>query len=325
MSQPSPLAKGSGKKTKGKRASIDHVQPPPTSSSSPSSTVSAHTKESTPAKRAKHVDATSAIVSPLDASGQKKKRKGKKQKKDEEEPVTDLSPLSAPSPHFTNDTTQVSVQHETAGEEGEMEEETDHEVFAGQGEFSSADDTAITSTTATATVTTAKNKKERVDVKALSSEELEAYKQAQARRGVIYISRVPPFMRPVKLRHMLSQYGEVDRIWLRPEDDSARKRRLQKGGSRKRNYCEGWVEFLDKKMARRVAESLNATPIGGKKGSFHYDDLWTLKYLPKFKWHNLTERVAYDRAVREKRIQAEMQQVQKESLLYVEQATKAQR
>lgn len=321
MSQASPLTKGSGKKKKGKRGTIDRVQPP-TSSSSPS-IVSALTVESAPAKRSKHVDATSATVSPLATSGQKK-NKGKTQKKakedeDEDEAVVDSAVLSALA---TNDSAEVSVQSETVSEEGEMEEETDHEVFAGQGEFSSADDT--TTTSGNTSVTTTK-KKERVDIKALSPEELEAHKQAQARRGVIYISRVPPFMRPVKLRHLLSHYGEVDRIWLRPEDDSARKKRLQKGGSRKRNYCEGWVEFLDKKIARRVAESLNATPIGGKKGSFHYDDLWTLKYLPKFKWHNLTERVAYDRAVREKRIQAEMQQVQKESLLYVEQATRAQR
>lgn len=36
---------------------------------------------------------------------------------------------------------------------------------------------------------------------------------------------------------------------------------------------------------------LNAQPIGGKKGTRWRDDVWTMKYLPKFKWHMLTEQV----------------------------------
>lgn len=35
--------------------------------------------------------------------------------------------------------------------------------------------------------------------------------------GVIYLSRVPPFMKPHKLKHLLSPYGTVGRIYLRPE------------------------------------------------------------------------------------------------------------
>lgn len=36
---------------------------------------------------------------------------------------------------------------------------------------------------------------------------------------------------------------------------------------------------------------LNAQPIGGKKGTRWRDDIWTMKYLPKFKWNMLTEQV----------------------------------
>lgn len=36
---------------------------------------------------------------------------------------------------------------------------------------------------------------------------------------------------------------------------------------------------------------LNAQSIGGKKGTRWRDDVWTMKYLPKFKWHMLTEQV----------------------------------
>jgi hypothetical protein len=47
---------------------------------------------------------------------------------------------------------------------------------------------------------------------------------------------------------------------------AARKKRLAFGGNRKRKFTEGWVEFLDKKIARRVATALNGQPIGAPRG-----------------------------------------------------------
>lgn len=61
--------------------------------------------------------------------------------------------------------------------------------------------------------------------------------------------------------------------------------------TKKPHYTEGWVEFRDKRVARSVAEMMNAQPIGGKKGTRWRDDIWTMKYLPKFKWYMLTEQV----------------------------------
>ena len=34
--------------------------------------------------------------------------------------------------------------------------------------------------------------------------------------GVCYLSRIPPNMDPASLRHILSQYGEINRIYLSP-------------------------------------------------------------------------------------------------------------
>ena len=61
--------------------------------------------------------------------------------------------------------------------------------------------------------------------------------------------------------------------------------------TKKVHYTEGWVEFVDKRIARSVADMLNAKTIGGKKGNRWRDDIWTMKYLPKFKWNMLTEQV----------------------------------
>ena len=35
--------------------------------------------------------------------------------------------------------------------------------------------------------------------------------------GVVYLSRIPPFMKPIKVRQLLSEYGEVGRVFLQPE------------------------------------------------------------------------------------------------------------
>ena len=61
--------------------------------------------------------------------------------------------------------------------------------------------------------------------------------------------------------------------------------------SKQTRFIEGWVEFADKKVARSVAGLLNAQPIGGKRGSRYTDDVWTMKYLPKFKWNMLSEQL----------------------------------
>lgn len=51
------------------------------------------------------------------------------------------------------------------------------------------------------------------------------------------------------------------------------------------------MEFEDKAVAKRVAALLNGQQMGGPRRSAYHYDLWTLKYLPKFKWDHLTEEI----------------------------------
>ncbi|KAL6069913.1 Activator of basal transcription 1 [Balamuthia mandrillaris] len=172
--------------------------------------------------------------------------------------------------------------------------------------------------------TAPQNKKKKVlKSSALSKKKLEKFRKTKERKGIVYLSRIPPFMKPEKLRHLLSHYGTVERIYLTPEDPRKRNHRKKRGGNKKQNWTDGWVEFADKKVAKQVALSLNNTPIGGNKRNFYYYDLWNLKYLPNFKWNHLTEKLAYQRSVREKKRLAEITQVKRENneyMLKVEQA-----
>lgn len=117
------------------------------------------------------------------------------------------------------------------------------------------------------------------------------------------VSRVPPFMKPNKMRSIFEVYGVVTRLYLAEEDTETKRKRKESGGNASKQFKEGWIEFSEKKIAKqvqnnflfllsssfkaayycKVAESLNNTNIGGKKGSFYHDDIWNLKYLSGFK------------------------------------------
>ncbi|KAI8852604.1 hypothetical protein BC829DRAFT_368163 [Chytridium lagenaria] len=142
------------------------------------------------------------------------------------------------------------------------------------------------------------------------------------RTGVCYLSRIPPFMKPQALRHLLSQHGTIGRIYLAPEDPKVTARRKKYKGNRRVNFVEGWVEFEDKKLGRRAAEFLNGRNVGGKKTGRFYDDLWSIRYLPRFKWHHLTDQIAYERAVRDQKLRAEMSAVKRENKGYLRNVAK---
>lgn len=54
-------------------------------------------------------------------------------------------------------------------------------------------------------------------LKPLTPKALAAFQEAQNRAGVIYISRIPPGMRPTKIRHLMSAYGDIGRVYLQQE------------------------------------------------------------------------------------------------------------
>ncbi|RKU40970.1 RNA-binding ATPase activator esf2 [Coniochaeta pulveracea] len=159
--------------------------------------------------------------------------------------------------------------------------------------------------------------------KPLTKKNLVATEAAIKKSGVVYLSRIPPFMKPAKLRSLLEPYGAINRIFLSPEDPAAHTRRVKAGGNKKRSFTDGWVEFVNKKDAKTVCELLNARPIGGKKGSYYRDDIWNLLYLKGFKWHNLTEQIAAENAERTSRMRAEISKTTKENKEFIRNVERA--
>lgn len=149
--------------------------------------------------------------------------------------------------------------------------------------------------------------------KPLLKKNLVATAAAIKRSGVVYLSRIPPYMKASKLRSLLEPYGAINRIFLTPEDPLAHSRRIRNGGNKKRSFVDGWVEFVKKSEAKAVCELLNARTIGGKKGTYYHDDVWNLLYLKGFKWNNLTEQISAENAERASRMRAEISKTTKEN------------
>ncbi|KAF2405076.1 Pre-rRNA-processing protein ESF2 [Trichodelitschia bisporula] len=146
-----------------------------------------------------------------------------------------------------------------------------------------------------------------------------------SRTGVVYISRIPPFMKPHTLKHFLAPHAPsgLGRLFLTPETAEAHKSRVKSGGNKKQNYTDGWVEFLSKKEAKIAVETLNACVIGGKKGGYYHDDVWNLKYLTGFKWRHLTEQIANENAERSAKLRAELSREKREQREYLRNVERA--
>jgi ESF2/ABP1 family protein len=152
------------------------------------------------------------------------------------------------------------------------------------------------------------NNYENIDFNENNLSNLSEFNKKIKKSGVIYLSRIPIGMTIPNLRKLLEKY-EIKRIYLVP----FKEKKFNDFGKKVQAYKEGWVEFEDKILAKLCEFQLNGKPIGGKKNCSYKDDLWTIKYLHKFKWHHLTEKLNYNKNLREKRIKNEIRQGKREN------------
>lgn len=189
-----------------------------------------------------------------------------------------------------------------------------------------------------------------------ASEGSETEKPAKKKkRGIIYVSSIPKHMNVTIMREMLSQYAKLGRVFLQPGklpgnyciifvqkwsssstiplkhpsysqiSDDGKDRKKKKRRRQARHFTEGWVEFESKRAAKQVAVKLNNSPIASRKSSKFYDILWSMKYLPRFKWVHLSERLTYERAVYRQKLQTEISQARKEAAFFQDNLDKSER
>jgi hypothetical protein len=139
-------------------------------------------------------------------------------------------PTSEAEAHLTDLSTQTQPQKQKQQQQPQQQQpqQQGHEQPARQAAVpvKDAGDAATTVPLGQLKEKKGKNKK------LLSQERLRRLTEAADRRGVVYVSRLPPHMKPAKLRQLLSQYGEIGRVYCAPEAPSSRAARQRTSGSR---------------------------------------------------------------------------------------------
>uniref|UniRef100_A0A2M4C2C0 Putative tbp-binding protein activator of basal transcription n=1 Tax=Anopheles marajoara TaxID=58244 RepID=A0A2M4C2C0_9DIPT len=116
------------------------------------------------------------------------------------------------------------------------------------------------------------------------------------------------------LRELLEPMATVGRVYMQPECKGAKaKKRTVLGKRAVLNYTEAWVEFSRRRDARLLAKRLNAQPISTSRKSVFCDILWNMKYLPRYSWVQLSERLSYEKAVGPQKHRSEIAQARKEA------------
>ncbi|EZG06686.1 hypothetical protein H106_03824 [Trichophyton rubrum CBS 735.88] len=147
-------------------------------------------------------------------------------------------------------------------------------------------------------------------------------KSRKNKTGVIYMSSLPPYLKPSALKSMLVArgFGPITKIFLSPyvPPTSASRAAIKASRNKRRMYTDGWVEFESKKTAKICAETLNASIVGGKKGGWYHDDVWNMKYLRGFKWTDLMEQVQREKREAEARRRIEDTKARKEEKSFLQ-------
>ncbi|KAI4242163.1 MAG: hypothetical protein L6R40_004206 [Gallowayella cf. fulva] len=128
--------------------------------------------------------------------------------------------------------------------------------------------------------------------------------------GVVYLSRIPPFMRPSTVRHLLSSFGPITKIFLTPEPPAQHTSRVRSGGNKKRSFIDGWVEFASHISAKTCVAAINGQTMGGR--GWYRDDVWNAKYLRGFGWEDLMAGVRAEEREREEKVRLGVRREKKE-------------
>ncbi|EPT31996.1 pre-rRNA-processing protein, putative [Toxoplasma gondii ME49] len=146
-------------------------------------------------------------------------------------------------------------------------------------------------------------------------------KKRKREPGIVYISRIPPRMNRAALRRYFDRFGQLGRLHIQDESGAGDHRRNRRSSTPASSGVptSGWLEFLDKRVARRVSRLLNGQPIGSAKRKSRWrEDLWCLTYLKGFSWQQLIEEKVYKHRVREARLNAALNEVKRQNSLYLE-------
>ena len=149
------------------------------------------------------------------------------------------------------------------------------------------------------------------------------WKKKQNKKGVIYIAKVPFGCNPKSLKKIFSDFGKVTNVHLESSKG--------KDGTEKKihgiwsEYCEAWVEFADKKIAKEAARLLHDTKIPRRyvKSRRARSHIWNMKYLKGFGWHHLKEYKTQIRTLQRKKYEIQIADAHRQAAYFESQVKRA--
>lgn len=234
-----------------------------------------------------------------------------------------LSPDSDDDFMLDSDEEQVFQTKKKKATQNFREELDEEEEIEGFEDYDSNNESAPASKLDETSAMVHEQKARSKKLKKLTPEQLAKEQKKIKKTGVCYLSSIPPYMKPVKLRSVLSRFGKLDRVFLKPEDSAAHLKRVKYGGNKKKKYTEGWVEFVNKKDAKLCAQTMNGNILGGKKSSYYHDDVINIRYLSGFKWFDLTQQIAKENEIRQSKLALEVSQQAKLNKTFVSNVEKS--
>ena len=149
------------------------------------------------------------------------------------------------------------------------------------------------------------------------------WKKKQNKKGVIYISSVPFGCTSLQLKKIFNEFGQVTNVHL--EAAKGENGKIKKIHNKWTEFCEGWIEFKDKKIAKQVVDLLNETKIPKKyvKNRMAKSHIWNMKYLKGFGWHHLEEYKQTIRTLQRKKFELKVADAHRQTAYFESQVRKA--
>eukprot|EP00484_Ammonia_sp_Unknown_P016656 CAMPEP_0197040426 /NCGR_PEP_ID=MMETSP1384-20130603/17117_1 /TAXON_ID=29189 /ORGANISM="Ammonia sp." /LENGTH=487 /DNA_ID=CAMNT_0042471175 /DNA_START=21 /DNA_END=1484 /DNA_ORIENTATION=- len=149
------------------------------------------------------------------------------------------------------------------------------------------------------------------------------WKKKQNKKGVIYITSVPFGCTSKQLKKIFAEFGVVTNVHLEAaKKENGEKKKIH---NRWTEFCEAWVEFKDKKIAKQVVELLNDTKIPKKyvKNRLAKSHIWNMKYLKGFGWHHLNEYKQTVQTLQRKKYEIKIAEAHRQASYFEAQVNKA--
>lgn len=147
------------------------------------------------------------------------------------------------------------------------------------------------------------------------TEETPTIEEIPSKPGILYFKTVPRNMPLQIIKAQFRKFGQLGRAFFIPESRRSYEARHKGKSAGPLRFAEGWLEFDNRKEARKAVKLLHMTPVGGKKNTAWENDRWNVEYLKSVDWEDLMSTRSRDREERTRTFTEEVKRAQDDLIM----------